>query len=125
MVIDSKKYGGLCRCGKEHAMATRLCVIEKGALSRFDELLGGLDIKGKRCAVYDELAQRQSKAFGKSAFDDFERTGGRLAADRAYDNEGFACGDLQREAGARAGIAVAQARSWPWWRTCYLRPHRR
>ena len=54
MVIDSKKYGGLCRCGKEHAMATRLCVIEKGALSRFDELLVELGIKGKRCAVYDD-----------------------------------------------------------------------
>lgn len=54
MVIDSKKYGGLCRCGKEHAMATRLCVIEEGALARFDELIDELSIIGKRCAVYDD-----------------------------------------------------------------------
>ncbi len=54
MVIDSKKYGGLCRCGKEHAMATRLCVIEKGALLRFDALLDEFGVKGKRCAVYDD-----------------------------------------------------------------------
>ncbi|MBQ2751169.1 MAG: sn-glycerol-1-phosphate dehydrogenase [Oscillospiraceae bacterium] len=52
MIIDSKKYGGLCSCGKDHAMATRLCVIEKGALNRFEDYMQQAGITGKRCAVY-------------------------------------------------------------------------
>jgi len=54
MIIDSKKYGGLCSCGKEHAMATRLCVIEEGALSRFEHYMQQAGVSGKRCAVYAE-----------------------------------------------------------------------
>ncbi len=53
MIIDSKKYGGVCRCGKEHRMATDLCVIEEGALARFDEYLEKAGVTGPRCAVYD------------------------------------------------------------------------
>lgn len=53
MRIDSKKYGGVCKCGKEHRMATVLCVIESGALSRFDRYLEEAGAAGKRCAVYD------------------------------------------------------------------------
>lgn len=53
MQIDSKKYGGVCECGKEHQMATALCVIEAGALSRFDRYLEQAGVSGKRCAVYD------------------------------------------------------------------------
>ena len=54
MIIDSKKYGGLCSCGKEHAMATKLCVIEEGALSRFEHYMQQAGVSGKRCAVYAE-----------------------------------------------------------------------
>lgn len=53
MQIDSKKYGGLCQCGKEHQMATALCVVEAGALTRFDEYLDRVGATGKRCVVYD------------------------------------------------------------------------
>lgn len=52
MRIDSTKYGGVCACGKEHAMATKLCVIEAGALGRLEELLLETGLGGKRCAVY-------------------------------------------------------------------------
>lgn len=53
MNIDSTKYGGLCQCGKEHQMATQLCVIEAGALHRFEDYMAQLGIAGKRCVVYD------------------------------------------------------------------------
>ena len=53
MLIDSTRYGGLCRCGKEHQMATRLCVIEPGALADFDTYMTQLGLSGKRCVVYD------------------------------------------------------------------------
>ena len=52
MRIDSTKYGGLCKCGKEHHMATRTCIIESGALKQLDEILESEGICGKRCAVY-------------------------------------------------------------------------
>ena len=52
MRIDSGKYGGLCKCGKEHHMATRTCIIESGILKRLDEILEQEGIGGKRCAVY-------------------------------------------------------------------------
>ena len=53
MKIDSSKYGGMCRCGKEHRMATRLCVIEPGALAHFEDYMSQLALGGKRCVVYD------------------------------------------------------------------------
>lgn len=52
MRIDSRKFGGRCACGKEHYMATRLCVIESGALAHLDEILAEEGVSGKRCAVY-------------------------------------------------------------------------
>ena len=53
MRIDSREYGGLCVCGREHPLATRLCVIEPGALTRFEDYMAELSLRGKRCAVYD------------------------------------------------------------------------
>lgn len=56
MRIDGTKYGGLCACGKEHRMATKLCVIESGALGRLEELLEAEGLSGKkRCAVYGSV----------------------------------------------------------------------
>ena len=52
MRIDSRQYGGLCSCGKEHQMSTRLCVVESGSLKRLDNILAEEGIGGKRCAVY-------------------------------------------------------------------------
>ena len=53
MRIDAARYGGRCRCGREHQMATRLCVIEPGALERFDSYLEQAGVSGRCCAVYD------------------------------------------------------------------------
>ena len=56
MRIESAQYGGRCACGKEHRMATRLCVIEAGALGKLEELLEGEGLAGKkRCAVYGSV----------------------------------------------------------------------
>lgn len=55
MIIEAEKYGGLCECGREHAMLTKLCVIERGAMARFDEHLARLGIRGKRCAIYGSI----------------------------------------------------------------------
>ena len=30
MRIDSKKYGGVCACGRERQMAAALCAVEAG-----------------------------------------------------------------------------------------------
>ena len=52
MRIDSAKYGGPCACGREHAMATRLCVVEEGALERLEDYLAEAGLGGlRRCAV--------------------------------------------------------------------------
>lgn len=53
MKIDSEKYGGACQCGREHQMATHMCVIEPAALEQFDPCLAKVGTFGKRCAVYD------------------------------------------------------------------------
>ena len=55
MRIESEKYGGRCACGWDHAMATRLCVIEAGASEQLEQYLTEAGLGGlRRCAVYDE-----------------------------------------------------------------------
>ena len=53
MRIDPAQYGGTCRCGKRHQMATALCVIESGATRRLEAYMSEAGVSGKRCAVYD------------------------------------------------------------------------
>ena len=53
MQIDAKQYGGACPCGARHEMATRLCLIEEGAMDRFEDCMAQVGAAGKRCAVYD------------------------------------------------------------------------
>lgn len=53
MKIEGNFYGGVCNCGAEHKMETRLCVIEAGALARFEAYAAEAGISGRRCAVYD------------------------------------------------------------------------
>lgn len=54
-IIDSTKYSGPCStCGKDHAMETKLAVIEAGCLQHLDEYLEKYGLTGKRCAIYDE-----------------------------------------------------------------------
>lgn len=53
MRIDAKEIGGVCSCGAEHYMETRLCVIEEDSLAKFEIYLAETGISGKCCAVYD------------------------------------------------------------------------
>ena len=53
MIIDSMVYSGLCSCGKEHAMETKLAVVESGCLKQFDSYMERYGICGFRTAVYD------------------------------------------------------------------------
>ena len=53
MRIDSSQYEGRCDCGSFHHMQTKLCVIEGGALQRFEQYMEQTALFGKRCAVYD------------------------------------------------------------------------
>ncbi len=61
MVIDSKKYNGKCRCGKEHVMQTELSVIESGCLKRAELYFEKLGISGFTVAVYDENTYKATK----------------------------------------------------------------
>lgn len=54
MIIDTREYGGVCLCGREHIMTTRSVVIESGCLLRLEEILEQSSIRGKRCALYGE-----------------------------------------------------------------------
>lgn len=53
MIIDSKKYAGLCSCGREHQMLTKKAVIEAGCLAHLDDYLAEAGLKGPRAAIYD------------------------------------------------------------------------
>ena len=53
IIIDGKKYGGPCSCGRNHEMVTKLAVIQNGCLGSFDTYMEEAGLLGKRCAVYD------------------------------------------------------------------------
>ena len=54
MIIDSKKYNGLCICGREHKMTTEFCVIESGCMAKADEYIIKYGLSGFSIAIYDE-----------------------------------------------------------------------
>lgn len=54
MVIDSKQYGGLCSCGRDHQLETRAAIVEAGCLGKFDAYMAEYGIEGFRTVVYDE-----------------------------------------------------------------------
>lgn len=54
MIIDGKKYSGVCACGKTHEMTTELCVIEAGAMAKIEEYLTRCGLCGEGVAIYDE-----------------------------------------------------------------------
>lgn len=54
MIIDSKKYNGMCSCNREHTMETEFCIIEKGCLKNIDKYIKEYGLKGVSVAVYDE-----------------------------------------------------------------------
>lgn len=58
MIIDAKKYGGTCSCGKEHALSTELCVVEAGCIEQIDAYLKQYGLTGYCTAVYDQNTYR-------------------------------------------------------------------
>lgn len=54
MIIDSAVYGGICTCGREHPMDTKLSVVEAGCLTRLDDYIAGAGLSGFRAVIYDE-----------------------------------------------------------------------
>jgi len=54
MIIDSKKYNGICFCGRSHKMTTDFCVIEAGGLANIDEYIRRSGLKGIAVSIYDE-----------------------------------------------------------------------
>ena len=58
MIIDGKKYNGLCSCGKEHKMTTEACFIERGVLLKINTYLEQYDLRGYSVAIYDENTYR-------------------------------------------------------------------
>ena len=58
MIIDSKKYNGLCSCGKEHKMVTEACFVEVDGLAKIDEYLTKYGLSGYSVAIYDENTYR-------------------------------------------------------------------
>lgn len=58
MVIESKRYNGLCSCGKSHNMTTELCIIETGCLSKINTYVESCGLGGYCVAIYDENTYR-------------------------------------------------------------------
>lgn len=58
MIIESKKYNGLCSCGKNHKMTTEFCIIEAGCLSNIDTYIQNCGLSGYCVAIYDENTYR-------------------------------------------------------------------
>ncbi len=58
MIIDSRKYNGICSCGREHKMTTDACFIEAGCLSNIDAYLDKYGLNGNFVAIYDENTYR-------------------------------------------------------------------
>ena len=58
MIIDSTVYSGKCICGKDHAMQTKMAVIESGCLQQFDAYMQRYGVEGYRTAVYDTNTYR-------------------------------------------------------------------
>lgn len=54
MIIDSLEYNGICTCGKEHNMVTKIAVVESGCLLKVQEYLSKYKLTGYTVAVYDE-----------------------------------------------------------------------
>ena len=61
MIIDSKKYSGLCECGKTHDMKTEFCIIESGCLKDIDKYKKAYNMCGFTVAVYDENTYTATK----------------------------------------------------------------
>lgn len=61
MIIDSKKYNGMCSCGKEHKMTTEFCIIKSGCMANADTYISRYGLNGFSVAIYDENTYNATK----------------------------------------------------------------
>ena len=54
MIIDSKKYNGICSCGLNHKMTTEFCIIEAGCMANTDKYIKEHGLTGFSVSIYDE-----------------------------------------------------------------------
>lgn len=53
MILDTSKYVGVCECGRDHELRTKLVVCEHGALKNFDKYMEDAGLSGFRTVIYD------------------------------------------------------------------------
>lgn len=53
MILDTSKYLGVCECGRDHELRTKLVVCEHGALKNFDKYMEDAGLSGFRTVIYD------------------------------------------------------------------------
>ena len=53
MILDCTKYTGVCECGHDHELRTKLVVCEYGALKNFDKYMDDCGLTGFRTVIYD------------------------------------------------------------------------
>lgn len=53
MILDTSKYTGVCACGRDHELRTKLVVCEYGALKSFDKYMADCGLSGFRTVIYD------------------------------------------------------------------------
>ena len=53
MILDCTKYTGVCECGRDHELRTKLVVCEYGALKNFDKYMNDCGLNGFRTVIYD------------------------------------------------------------------------
>lgn len=53
MILDTSKYTGVCACGRDHELRTKLVVCEYGALKSFDKYMKDCGLSGFRTVIYD------------------------------------------------------------------------
>lgn len=53
MILDCTKYTGVCECGRDHELRTKLVVCEYGALKSFDRYMAECGLTGFRTVIYD------------------------------------------------------------------------
>ena len=67
MIIDSKKYNGICTCGREHQMTTEACIIEAGCLNSVDEYIKSYGLGGSCVSIYDENTYEATRGYHPKA----------------------------------------------------------
>lgn len=56
MIMDCAKYAGLCGCGRDHELETKMVVVEYGAINNFEKYMADVGLAGKkRAVVYDSV----------------------------------------------------------------------